>query len=963
MGNNIEIFISRLDNYFKLCSNLNDELKIAILLQQFDESAFQIFQHAVIPDVDKLNYDRYIVHVRDRFGAKESEQELRLNFRSTRQSSTQSFDEYYESLVRMAQKAFPRQNADVIDGQLTDQFVQGLHNSNVRVRLIEQAPRDSQEALTFAKRFHAAQTYASRCESPETEVKVRAAPVSYRRPGRPWRSNAMRTSDGKPICWLCGKIGHMSYRCRGSSRNPGRYPSRGSSPERQQSYRESSSNRERSNSQSSQSSRGTASPNRERQEQQTAQYGPRGHGQGVKRSNSPAAPRGHGRGFQRKPVSTVTAANQVTHQFSSLAIQGSIDGYRVNFFVDSGSSISLMSHKCFKELQQAEKCLKLNKTNTVALSVNEDKLEILGTIDITFELYGTTRIDSCTELAHTFYVAKNIMYDCLLGLDFMQTYNVVLDVVKKTALIKLNDKVMSHKMIELSDDMLTSSVFVPTDVFIDKRSQRVFVAKLTMVEGNGGETHDGVASDTSGMEGIFTPDSAVEDKHQMLGASVLSRVTDGHILVQMMNVTNDPIIIKEGTCIGSFEWLGVSNEDECDDMSDETYDNDYDTRHCKRVSSTLNVPFNSKRSRITLSQQKKLLAMRCKHRVASAKSKERRVSFVTATKDHANQVSMLGDVLGDDYSQSFELESPIRYLMDARKRLREVFNQVNEALKVERHHYKKVKDKQGSNLLTLKPSYTAKSPVPKRRRIKHSSTDKTVESDNATTDLSEDEESGSDTDNEDDAPTINLAVPPRAKITAPAPAPAPAAKDADKVNDKATAAAAAPDMETDVQEAAAQQADKDKDNDEKPPSPATRYPKRDRRPPQRYEAAQAVRAFKFNLLSLTNLMMIMILALALTHTTTCMKTKQLSSQLGTAYLCSVGNDGVLFSMGEEPSCEVKNYINEQVHNIIVRPYFIRTISPIFKIWSCSIQRESVTTFTSFFCRKRYNSAHSSLLPI
>ena len=124
-------------------------------------------------------------------------------------------------------------------------------------------------------------------------------------------------------------------------------------------------------------------------------------------------------------------------------------------------------------------------------------------------------------------------------------------------------------------------------MFIDKRSQRVFEAKLTMVEGNGGGTHDGVADDTSRMEGIFTPDSAVEDKHQMLGASVLSRVTDGHILVQMMNVTNDPNIIKEGTCIGSFEWLGVSNDDECDDMSDETYDNDYDTRHCKKISSTL----------------------------------------------------------------------------------------------------------------------------------------------------------------------------------------------------------------------------------------------------------------------------------------------------------------------------------------------------------------------------------------
>ena len=128
------------------------------------------------------------------------EQEFRLNFRLTRQSSTQSFDEYYESLVRMVQKAFLRQNAGIIDGQLTDQFVQGLHNSNVKVRLIEQAPCDSQEALTLVKHSYAAQTYASRCESPETELKVKAASVSYRRPGRLWASNATRTSDGKPTC-------------------------------------------------------------------------------------------------------------------------------------------------------------------------------------------------------------------------------------------------------------------------------------------------------------------------------------------------------------------------------------------------------------------------------------------------------------------------------------------------------------------------------------------------------------------------------------------------------------------------------------------------------------------------------------------------------------------------------------------------------------------------------------------
>ena len=66
----------------------------------------------------------------------------------------------------------------------------------------------------------------------------------------------------------------------------------------------------------------------------------------------------------------------MTHQFSSLAVQGAIDGLRVIFFVDGGSSILLMSHNCFKELQRAHKSIKLNETNTVALPVNEGQFEI-----------------------------------------------------------------------------------------------------------------------------------------------------------------------------------------------------------------------------------------------------------------------------------------------------------------------------------------------------------------------------------------------------------------------------------------------------------------------------------------------------------------------------------------------------------------------------------------------------------
>ena len=108
--------------------------------------------------------------------------------------------------------------------------------------------------------------------------------------------------------------------------------------------------------------------------------------------------------------------------------------------------------------------------------------------------------------------------------------------------------------------------------------------------------------------------------------------------------------------------------------------------------------------------------MRCKHRVASAKSNKKAVLFATGGLLNP-KVNTQADVQHDDDndSQSIELESPIRYLMDARKRLREVFNQLNEALEVECHYYKKVKSQQGFSQLTLKPLLLRALYIHKRR--------------------------------------------------------------------------------------------------------------------------------------------------------------------------------------------------------------------------------------------------------
>ena len=62
LGANIDTFLSRLDNYFNLCVGLDDKFKVATLLGQLDEATYQIFQHAIIPDVDRTSFDRFKVY-------------------------------------------------------------------------------------------------------------------------------------------------------------------------------------------------------------------------------------------------------------------------------------------------------------------------------------------------------------------------------------------------------------------------------------------------------------------------------------------------------------------------------------------------------------------------------------------------------------------------------------------------------------------------------------------------------------------------------------------------------------------------------------------------------------------------------------------------------------------------------------------------------------------------------------
>jgi hypothetical protein len=348
-----------------------------MLLSQLDESTYQVLQHCNIPDADRVNYADFTVHVRKRFGPKESSQEIRLNFRNLNQSSAQNFDEYYEALVKMAQKAFPNQNADIIDAQIRDQFIAGIQNSHVRVRLIEESPNDSKDALALAKRYFAAQTYAARCNSNSFEIKTKTALINRPQNGSQFRNQAMatRTSDGKPICFNCRKAGHIAMHCRLAPASGNTWPRR--SPN------------------SSDFNRRSGSPYRPKSpngvSQQNKSNGFMGKGQtspkGSPRTQSPifdfSAQSGsrQGNGFVRKSVAVV---NSQAVSLDLLAIPGMIGDTLVNFCLDSGSGISLISEEFYENLRKVDKSLCMIKSGTVASTVTDNLLEICEQIELKF---------------------------------------------------------------------------------------------------------------------------------------------------------------------------------------------------------------------------------------------------------------------------------------------------------------------------------------------------------------------------------------------------------------------------------------------------------------------------------------------------------------------------------------------------------------------------------------------------
>ena len=158
---NIDIFLKKLDNYFKMYGTpLSDADMLFILKGNLDDITFEIFQHLPISTDKTDDYEYYRKICKERFGLVTSINKRRLQFRNEQQTATETVDAFYEKLLTAAATAFSNASDDNdLDINICDQFIAGMNDQISKIKLLETPPKDSDDALATTKRLKAAQSF------------------------------------------------------------------------------------------------------------------------------------------------------------------------------------------------------------------------------------------------------------------------------------------------------------------------------------------------------------------------------------------------------------------------------------------------------------------------------------------------------------------------------------------------------------------------------------------------------------------------------------------------------------------------------------------------------------------------------------------------------------------------------------------------------------------------------------
>ena len=175
--------------------------------------------------------------------------------------------------------------------------------------------------------------------------------------------------------------------------------------------------------------------------------------------------------------------------------------------------------------------LETEKANERVVSANGQPLEILGTCRLRIRLGGIHAVESV--LVHS-----DITQECLVGVDLLSKHGCVIDFETKTVKagresVKINCK--------NSGSAECCRLSLAETVTVSGFHEILMPARI------------GVVSDK--VTGIIEPSLGFADKHPVMMARVLAEPKEELVPVRMMNPSPDPVLLYQGTTLGTFTPL------------------------------------------------------------------------------------------------------------------------------------------------------------------------------------------------------------------------------------------------------------------------------------------------------------------------------------------------------------------------------------------------------------------------
>ena len=211
----------------------------------------------------------------------------------------------------------------------------------------------------------------------------------------------------------------------------------------------------------------------------------------------------------------------------TLTLQGMVERQPTCMLVDMGSSVTLLHERVWNDIAGGKK-------------LNVSQCPVMGE---SLSLCGQTKVDLMVGRhvrSHTVFVVQGMTQECLLGTDFLEQYQCVIDVRGRTMTIE-GETVSLDRM--SGRCMATCHVFVQETTVIPPYHELRLQVQLEDENTNGDYV------------GLFQPKTEMSTHYGLLFVCYVSPVHNGKAVVQLVNPSSVPATLHSQEKVGQMSPL------------------------------------------------------------------------------------------------------------------------------------------------------------------------------------------------------------------------------------------------------------------------------------------------------------------------------------------------------------------------------------------------------------------------